>query len=108
VRYSSALSARSRCRDCGRARLGAASEELRDVLVSDENAQHAGEVARGGDRRRSIDPSRFCWSSEAEQLRKENPTLEVVLLNAADEADLRRTHSRYFESIDELLEPAWR
>jgi hypothetical protein len=43
---------------------------------------------------------------EAEQLRKENPTLEVVLLNAADEADLRRTHSRYFESIDELLEPA--
>jgi hypothetical protein len=43
---------------------------------------------------------------EAERRRADEPDLEVVLLNAADEADLRRTHSRFFESIDELLEPA--
>jgi len=27
-----------------------------------------------------------------------------VLVTAADQDDLRRTHARYFESIDELLE----
>jgi hypothetical protein len=41
---------------------------------------------------------------KAEARLKEEPWLEVVLLTAADEDDLRRTHSRYFESIDELLE----
>jgi hypothetical protein len=30
---------------------------------------------------------------------------EVVLLQAASEADLRRTHRRYFESFAELIEP---
>jgi hypothetical protein len=43
---------------------------------------------------------------EAERRRAYAPELEVVLLNAADEEDLRRTHARYFESINELLEPA--
>jgi hypothetical protein len=43
---------------------------------------------------------------EAERRRAYAPELEVVLLNAVDEDDLRRTHSRYFESIEELLEPA--
>ena len=41
---------------------------------------------------------------EAERLVRVNPQLEVVLLTAADEDDLRRTHSRYFESVDEILE----
>ncbi len=40
---------------------------------------------------------------EAERLLRGHPDLEVVLLTAADEEDLRRTHSRYFESVDELL-----
>jgi hypothetical protein len=30
----------------------------------------------------------------------------VVLLIADDEESLRRTHSQYFETFDELLEPA--
>lgn len=40
---------------------------------------------------------------EAEQLLRDRPEMEVVLLTAEDESDLRRTHSRYFESVDELL-----
>lgn len=40
---------------------------------------------------------------EAERVVRGNPNAEVVLLTAADEDDLRRTHSRYFESVDELL-----
>jgi len=42
----------------------------------------------------------------AERRLRDEPALEIVLLAAADEDDLRRTHARYFESIDELLEPA--
>jgi hypothetical protein len=33
---------------------------------------------------------------------------EVVLLEAVDEASLRRTHQRYFSSADELSVPAGR
>jgi hypothetical protein len=43
---------------------------------------------------------------EAEQRILEHPELEIVLLTAADEDDLRRTHARYFESFDDLLEMA--
>jgi hypothetical protein len=32
--------------------------------------------------------------------------LEVVLLVAEDAEDLLRTHSRFFKSLDQLLEPA--
>lgn len=39
----------------------------------------------------------------AEARIRTQPDLEVVLLSAADEDDLRRTHSRYFESVEELL-----
>lgn len=39
----------------------------------------------------------------AEREARNDSTLEVVLLSAADEADLRKTHARYFESFDELL-----
>lgn len=31
---------------------------------------------------------------------------EVVLLEAKDEIAVRRTHRRYFETLDELLEPS--
>jgi hypothetical protein len=31
---------------------------------------------------------------------------EVVLLEASSEADLRRTHRRYFETLSNLIEPA--
>lgn len=39
----------------------------------------------------------------AERNARLHPEVEVVLLTAADEDDLRLTHSRYFESVDELL-----
>lgn len=42
----------------------------------------------------------------AENRLANEPWLEIVLLAAADEEDLRKTHARYFESLDELLEPA--
>jgi hypothetical protein len=42
----------------------------------------------------------------AEAQLRDHPELEIVLLTAADEDDLRRTHSRYFETFDELLETA--
>jgi hypothetical protein len=43
---------------------------------------------------------------EAEGRLRYHPELEIVLLTAADADDLRRTHARYFESTDELLELA--
>ncbi len=39
----------------------------------------------------------------AETEARSHPEVEVVLLTAADEGDLHRTHSRYFESVAELL-----
>lgn len=41
--------------------------------------------------------------SDAEKEARQDRALEVVLLTAADEADLRKTHSRYFETFEELL-----
>lgn len=41
--------------------------------------------------------------TEAELNARQDLALEVVLLTAADEADLRRTHARYFETFEELL-----
>lgn len=40
---------------------------------------------------------------EAEQRLRHEPDLEIVMLAAEDEDDLRKTHSRFFESVDELL-----
>ena len=35
-----------------------------------------------------------------------NPGVEVVLLSGESEDALRRTHGRYFKSVNELLSPA--
>jgi hypothetical protein len=40
---------------------------------------------------------------EAEADARSRPEVEVVLLTAASEDDIRRTHSRYFKTADELL-----
>ncbi|MGQ3051372.1 MAG: hypothetical protein ACT6S0_06280 [Roseateles sp.] len=40
------------------------------------------------------------------QLLKEKQEREVVLLEALDEAGLRRTHARYFKSLEEMLAQA--
>lgn len=41
--------------------------------------------------------------AKAEEEARQDSALEVVLLTATDEADLRRTHARYFETFEELL-----
>ncbi len=50
--------------------------------------------------RQKADDSRLEMELELNRLRKER---EVVLLEATTEADLRRTHRRYFEDLAELV-----
>lgn len=40
-------------------------------------------------------------------LNKKGINLEVVLLEAATEEILRRTHRRYFENLNQLLQPSY-
>jgi hypothetical protein len=40
-------------------------------------------------------------------LNKKGINLEVVLLEAATEEILRRTHRRYFENLNQLLQPLY-
>jgi hypothetical protein len=65
------------------------------------------------DRRRGILESmeRFTDSAEATSRRFEmelvylgQPSIEVVVLSAASEDDLRRTHSRFFRSLQQLTD----
>lgn len=70
-------------------------------LLIFNRAERSVEVHKFSDPREAIDRLQ-----EAERRRGDEPELEIVLLNAAHENDLRRTHARYFESIDQLLEPA--
>lgn len=39
---------------------------------------------------------------ELERQEREHPEKEVVMLGADSEADLRRTHARYFDSVEKL------
>jgi hypothetical protein len=39
---------------------------------------------------------------ELERDNRERPEIEVVLLSADSEGALRRTHSRYFETVEQL------
>jgi hypothetical protein len=39
---------------------------------------------------------------QAEKLHRDNHAVEVVVLNAASEQALRRTHARYFETAGEI------
>jgi len=48
----------------------------------------------------------FARLATAEVQVRSRPGEGVVLLVARDEADLRETHSHYFESFDELTEAA--
>jgi hypothetical protein len=40
----------------------------------------------------------------AEEARRRSSDIEVVVLSARSRAELERTHSRYFLSVDELLQ----
>lgn len=55
------------------------------------------------DDRASAESSRFAL--ELMNVRTSGLT-EVVLLDAASEEALRKTHRRYFETLEELVEPA--
>jgi hypothetical protein len=39
-----------------------------------------------------------------EAANQDDPNIEVVVLGAESERDVRQTHARYFNSLDELLE----
>ncbi|MEO6222827.1 MAG: hypothetical protein ABIP90_06220 [Vicinamibacterales bacterium] len=52
--------------------------------------------------RAAAETSRFAL--ELANLQK--ASIEVVLLEAASEEGLRKTHRRYFETLEELIEPA--
>lgn len=41
---------------------------------------------------------------ELEQSHRGEPDVEVVVLTARSESEIRRTHSRYFETVDELTQ----
>lgn len=71
------------------------------LLIFDRTNPTSVEVEEFADPRKAVESL-----LTAERLRGKRPELEIVLLNATDEDDLRRTHSRYFESIEELLELA--
>lgn len=53
--------------------------------------------------RESAEESRFAL--ELENARTAS-LVEVVLLDATSEEALRKTHRRYFETLEELIEPA--
>lgn len=53
--------------------------------------------------RESAEQSRFAL--ELENARTAS-LVEVVLLDAASEQALRKTHRRYFETLEQLIEPA--
>jgi hypothetical protein len=43
---------------------------------------------------------------DLEEKYAESSSVEVVVLSASSEEDLRRTHARYFESVEELVHRA--
>jgi hypothetical protein len=45
---------------------------------------------------------------KAERLYRHNPDVEIVVLSAESSEDLRRTHSRYFQSTSALASPSSR
>lgn len=40
---------------------------------------------------------------DLERKHRHETTIEVVMLSAESEAQIRRTHARYFESLEELI-----
>ena len=51
-------------------------------------------------------PSSADALKERFRMEQTRPDAEIVVLAAQSEKDLRRTHSRYFSSVDELLRKA--
>jgi hypothetical protein len=54
---------------------------------------------------RSVGPSAGAATRarlEAEESHRTDKNVEVVVLSSTSEANLRRTHARYFESVSEL------
>jgi hypothetical protein len=53
----------------------------------------------GSDRSRALD-----LMFEAERAVRTDPDVEVVVLSAESAADLKRTHSRYFRTISQIVQ----
>lgn len=71
------------------------------LIVYDTAAGEILELKRFGELQRALALSKR-FSRELAEREKRN--IEVVLLSAESEDELRRTHSRYFESSAELAE----
>jgi hypothetical protein len=62
----------------------------------------------------TIQPFRRDQRQQAEKVRldrelellRSDTSHEIVLLEASNEVELRKTHRRYFEGLEELLKPA--
>ena len=71
------------------------------LIVYDISAGEIVTLKRFGERQRSLALSkRFA----RELVERDRRNIEVVLLSAESEDELRRTHSRYFESSAQLAE----
>ena len=71
----------------------------RFLLVFDRDAGALLEIRKAGSSAREAMNTRLAL----EDLHATNRAVEVVVLNAESEADLRRTHARYFENVGELV-----
>lgn len=71
------------------------------LIVYDTAAGQILELKRFGDLQRALALNKRF---ERELVERDNRNIEVVLLSAESEDELRRTHSRYFESSAELAE----
>lgn len=71
------------------------------LIVYDTAAGEILELKRFGELQRALALSKRFARELAERDRR---NIEVVLLSAESEDELRRTHSRYFESSAELAE----
>lgn len=70
------------------------------LLVYDQTARKLLQLTAYGDAERDAAlEARF----DLERRHRLEPSLEVVLLGARDEATLRQTHARYFNTVSELI-----
>lgn len=71
------------------------------LIVYDTDGGEIVELKRFGQRERAV---ALAERFRRELVERDRRNIEVVLLSAESEDELRRTHSRYFESSAELAE----
>lgn len=73
------------------------------LVVYDQHTGHLLELTRYESQQRS-EALKARFAREAQELTRSH--IEVVLLGAASEEALRRTHARYFQTAAEIAAPA--